>query len=64
MDDDDEATLTLKQWEQSDRETNIVCQSESITVFIEALCCQIENLTIHDFIATHSQLFCLPAKPI
>jgi hypothetical protein len=49
MEDDD--IITFKQWEQADYGVNIVTRSETVSVFIEELCKQMDILTSHHFIA-------------
>jgi len=49
VDDDDE--INFKQWDHSDRGCNLVTRTGTADIFIDELSQQMENLTVHHFIA-------------
>ena len=59
---DEEDLITFKQWEQSDQGVSIVTRSESLTTFVDELSKQLENLTVHHYIAKSQAAFLSSSK--
>lgn len=59
---DEEDIISFKQWATSDHGVSIVTRSETVAIFVDELCRQMETLTTHDFIAKAQSAFLSSCK--
>ena len=58
----DEDNINFKQWDNTERGCNIITRCESVGNFVDELCKQMKNLTVHHFIAKSQAAFLTSCK--